>query len=411
MKKFVPHKLSISTITPPASKSYAQRAIMAASLCDEPTLLKNLGSSDDVRHILGIAKQIGAELEGLNDGIRITPKSNPLQTNLNCGESGLGIRMTTPILTTFGKPFKIQAKGSLLNRPLHEFETILPQIGVELESNNGLAPLAINGTIKGGTIQVDGSLSSQYITGLLMALPLADEDSLIQVHQPTSVPYLKMTIDLLSDFGIEIEHEDFQEFKIRGKQKYRSPGTYQIENDWSAAAFWVVYGAIKQRIEIQSLNPDSAQADKEIISIVEQAGAAVHWKQNTLIIEPQPLSPIHVDATQCPDLFPILATLCMNIHGRSKIKGIQRLTHKESNRAKTIQSEFHKLGVPINLKDDFMIFEPHHQLISNEVTSHNDHRIAMALAIAASTMQEGIYISSAEAVNKSYPDFWADLSL
>jgi len=411
MKKFVPYNLSIDEVTPPASKSYAQRAIMAATLCDQPTILKNLGSSDDVQHILAIAEQLGAELKNSSEGILLEPRKNRIETNLNCGESGLGIRMTTSILTTFGKSFQIQAKGSLLQRPLTDFETILPQLGVTLESNDGYAPLKIKGKIKGGNIEVDGSLSSQYITGLLMALPLADEDSVLKVTQPTSIPYLQMTLDLLSDFGVQIEHSGFQEFVIPGQQKYRSPGTYLVESDWSAAAFWVVYGAIKQKIKIQSLKVDSSQADKKILDFVEQAGAKLNWNDNTLTVEPADLSGINVDATQCPDLFPILATLCINASGTSKIKGIQRLTHKESNRAKTIQSEFYKLGAPISLKDDFMIIETPSQLISTEVTSHNDHRIAMALAIAATKIQNGVHISSAEAVNKSYPTFWEHLSL
>lgn len=411
MIKKVPYGLSVTEVNPPPSKSFAQRAIMAACLCHEPTQLKNLGKSDDVQHILAIAEQLGAEIQQVADGLVLTPRKKPLKTSLNCGESGLGIRMTTPILSTFGEQFTIEAKGSLLKRPLSDFEDILPQMGVQIKTNKGFAPLEISGTIQGGTIEVDGSLSSQYITGLLMALPLASQDSILKVKNPTSTPYLQMTLDLLSEFGIEIKQSGFQEFKIRGKQKYQSPTTYRVENDWSAAAFWVVYGAIKQSIKIQSLNPKSSQADKKILDFVEQAGASLEWDKNTLSVHPSPLKGLTIDATHCPDLFPILATLCVHASESSTIKGIQRLTHKESNRAETIRSEFHKLGAIISLKDNKMTIAPAFQLNSTTVSSHNDHRIAMALAIAATTIPNGLSILEAEAVNKSYPTFWEDLDV
>lgn len=396
----------VNRVLAPASKSYAQRALFAAALCDRATKLKNLGNSDDVLHITEIIQQLGAKVTTKGQVALIEPRVNPPQQVLNCGESGLGIRLTTSIATTFGTEFSIEGSGSLSNRPMHEFATFLPNLGVNFYSNKGFVPLKVSNQLKGGKTAIDGSISSQYLSGLLMALPLAQKDSVLEVKDLKSIPYVEMTLALLKDFGIEIHNEDFKRFSIKSGQKYNSPKTYQIEADWSGAAFWIVYGAIANPIAIQGLNKNSLQADRAIMDVLDQAGVKYSWKNDVLQVQPSELKPFDFDANDCPDLFPILTTLAASISGCSKIHGVNRLTHKESNRAQAIKKEFYKLGLSIEIEQDTMHINGCTSLKSASVHSHNDHRMAMSLAIASCLTNEGVEIEEAEAVAKSYPDFW-----
>ena len=402
----VPHNFKVSSLEAPASKSYAQRALFAATLAENPSLLVNLGNSNDVLHIQNIVQQLGAEIEPVSNGIKIHPGKAAIQRKLDCGESGLGIRLTTSIASTFGGDFEIIGHGSLTERPMSDFETFLPALQVKFKSDNGYLPLTISGKIQGGEVTLDGSMSSQFLSGILMALPLADSDSVITVTNLNSKPYVAMTLSLMSAFGISVKNDRYQTFSIKGNQTYKSPETYKVESDWSGAAFWIVYGCIANPIMITGLNQKSSQADRAIMLVLEMTGANFQWQNDNLIIQPNNLKPFNFNATDCPDLFPILATLAASIYGTSKIEGIGRLTHKESNRSKAIQEEFSKLGLSIELQEDTMIINGKGKLKSGAVSSRNDHRMAMSLAIAATLTEAGIVISEAESVNKSYPEFW-----
>jgi 3-phosphoshikimate 1-carboxyvinyltransferase len=403
----VPSNIDIKKIQAPASKSYAQRAIFAATLGQSKCLVKNLGTCDDVNHILAISEQLGAEILKTEDGIEINPRINEISRNLNCGESGLGIRLTTSIVTTFGGQFTIRGEGSLVSRPMNSFETFLPQLGVKFESNNGFVPLTTNGIINGGNIQIDGSMSSQFLSGLLMAIPLAEQDSQIEVSNLVSFRYVDMTLQVMKDFGIQFTSENNKNYQIRGNQTYKNPKVYEVEADWSGAAFWIIYGALYQDIEIQGLNEHSLQADRAILEVLDKCGTSYTWNQKNLRVQQSSLKPFEFDATNCPDLFPILATLAAAINGESKIRGVHRLKDKESDRGLSIQSEFAKLGLQIELEKDTMIIKGHSSLNSGTVHSNNDHRIAMAFAIASNLTKHGIEIENAEAVAKSYPGFWS----
>lgn len=406
MRVKVFNNLAVTEITAPASKSYAQRALFASCLSDQNCLLTNLGKSDDVQHIKYIIEQMGSLIEPLEEHILIKPKSKVVERTLNCGESGLGIRLTTTIASTFGGEFTINGSGSLVKRPMSDFDTFLPKLGVNFSSNNGFVPLKTSGFLQGGEISIDGSMSSQFLSGLLMALPLAQEDSKVNVLHLKSKPYIDMTLDLLNSFGIEIENKDYQTFKINGKQKYVAPEKFQIEGDWSGAAFWIVYGAISNPIKIKGLNRNSAQADKAIMEVLEKSGTNFKWSNDELTIQASKLIPFQFDATDCPDLFPILATFAAAIKGQSTIKGVSRLKFKESDRAEAIQQEFSKLGLRIEIQDDTMIINGTGKLKSGKVSSRNDHRMAMSMAIASVLSDDHIEITDAESVNKSYPEFW-----
>lgn len=407
MAIFVPNNCLKLTIEAPASKSYAQRVLLAASLCKKPIEIKNTGHCEDVMFIIDVVKQLGTEVQKSTTGFILSPQKNKLKTNLNCGESGLGIRLTTPIAASFGGTFFINGEGSLVSRPLSPFEGFLPKMGVEVELNKGYLPLQINGKLQGGNYTVDGSLSSQYISGLLMALPLCSNDSGLTVLSSKSTPYIDITLEILQIFGIEVINNNYQEYKIKGNQTYVSPKQpIAIEGDWSGAAFWIVFGLIKGEISIEQLNPNSTQADKEILKVVEQIGAQFEWKNNVLRIKKGNHHAFSFDATHCPDLFPILVVLAASIKGISRIKGVHRLKHKESDRATVLIKEFGALGLKIDIENDEMIIHGTGELNSGTIHSHNDHRIAMSGAITASITPQGITIEGEESVGKSYPEFW-----
>lgn len=396
----------INSVIAPASKSYAQRALFAAALSHKSTRISNFGKSDDVLHILEIIQQLGATISHEENAVVIHPKKNEPKRILNCGESGLGIRLTTTIASTFGGDFEIIGSGSLAKRPMTEFENFLPQLGVQFSSQDGFVPLKISGALTGGHALIDGSISSQYLSGLLMSLPLALENSKLEVTDLNSIPYIDMTLSLIKDFGIDTDHDNYKTFNIKGKQSYISPAEYLIEGDWSGAAFWIVYGAISNPIEIQGLNENSLQADRAIMEVLDQIGADYKWENGDLRIQPSELNTFDFNANHCPDLFPILATLAASIEGESIIHGVNRLIYKESNRAEAIQKEFHKLGLSIDIEEDSMKIKGSPNLKSARIHAHNDHRIAMSLAIASVLTPDGIEIENAEAVDKSYPEFW-----
>ncbi|MFT4600715.1 MAG: 3-phosphoshikimate 1-carboxyvinyltransferase [Arenicella sp.] len=399
-------EIALQKVKAPASKSYAQRAIFAAALGHSKCELVNLGSSEDVKHILAIAKQLGSEIEASTNGFTISPRTNEIQRSLNCGESGLGIRLTASIASTFGGKFEILGEGSLCKRPMNSFADFLPKLGVDFKSNNGFVPLEIDGKMNGGSIDIDGSMSSQFLSGILMSLPLTESDSLIQVNNLVSHAYTDMTLKLMADFGIASKSKDNKSYFISGNQEYTNPEKYIIEGDWSGAAFWIVLGAINGPIEIQGLDENSLQADRAILEVLKLTNAQYEWVNGNLIVRKSNLIPFEFDATNCPDLFPILTTLAASIKGDSIIHGVHRLKNKESNRGLTVQKEFSKLGLIIDLENDKMIIHGQQVLYSGKVHANHDHRIAMACAIAASLTDNGIEIDNAESVNKSYPEFW-----
>jgi len=409
MDKFVSNNTTISTIHVPASKSVAQRILFGAALSNTPIEIFNLGTCDDVLHIKEIIKQLGAEIIETEHSIIVTGNKKTINSTLNCGESGLGIRLTTTIASTFGKEFIIKGAGSLLKRPLTQFTEFLPQMGVKINENAKL-PLQISGQLKGGEYTVDGSLSSQYISGLLMALPLCKEDTILSVTSPTSLPYIDITLSVLNLFGIKIENHEYTKYIIKGNQFYQPQvNNTSIEGDWSSAAFWIVYGAIKGEVKLKNLEQDSTQADKTILTVLDKMGSKYEWSGKDLLVNKHNLKPFKFDATNCPDLFPILVVLAAASNGTSTIIGVNRLTYKESNRALVLQKEFRSLGLKIEILDDKMYVYGEEKLNSGTIQSNNDHRIAMAGAIASILTNKGILISNAESVNKSYPNFWESI--
>lgn len=403
------HKGRIAgSVTAPASKSYAQRAVAAALLAGGETTLTHLDLCNDTRAALDVARRLGASVSHEGPTYTIRGGLNPASTKLNIGESGLATRLFTPIASLCHMPITINGEGSILRRPIEMMEEPLQALGVEVISNGGYLPISVKGPMRGGEIHVDGSLSSQFITGLLMALPLSPNDTVLHVENLKSRPYVDMTIDLAARFGVAIEHNSYEQFYIAGGQHY-APCTYNIEGDWSGASCLLVAGATAGSITVRNLNHISLQADLAIIEALARAGAEIITTNSSVTVHGGPLHAFEFDATDCPDLFPALAALAASCEGTSVLTGTQRLTYKESNRAETIAEVFGRLGIGVDLSEENTMRITGGPVSSAVVDSHNDHRIAMAAAVAALSSDDSVVIEGADAADKSYPNFWSDL--
>lgn len=402
-------------IQAPTSKSSMQRACAAALLRKGETVIHNPGHSNDDKAALGVIKALGARIEEqVNGSLTISSEGvQPVSNAVNCGESGLGIRMFTPIIALSDRSLTINGEGSLLTRPMDFFDTVLPQLGVEIISNNGKLPLQVKGPLRPATIEVDGSLSSQFLTGLLMAYAAAGaKEVALQVKDLKSKPYIDLTLQVMQHFGWNVENRNYESFYFGANAAVKTtaqPITYTVEGDWSGAAFLLVAGAIAGKITVKGLNVFSTQADKAILQALMNAGAAISVQEAQIEIGPAALKAFHFNATECPDLFPPLVALAAYCEGTTAIEGAKRLTHKESNRALTLQQEFGKMGVTIELQDDLMLVRGGSSLRGAVTHSHHDHRIAMACAVAALKANGETTIEEAEAINKSYPDFYEHL--
>ena len=409
MFKTIPNRPVNGILAAPASKSYLQRALAIACLSNQNCTIVNFYPSSDALAAINIAKNLGAKINIDGTFLYLQPgEMNSTKTLLNCGEAGLSTRMFAPIAAIFPRKTTITGEGSIMERPMHMIEEALQQLGAEVSSNKHYLPLQVQGPIRSGCITIDGSESSQLLSGLLIALPTLQGDSTIKVLNLKSTPYIQMTLAILKDFGVEVTHENFEEFHIKGDQK-PSLSEYFVEGDWSGASFPMVAAAISGKVEITGLNVRSAQADKAILQALALSGAKTVIQEDKIAIQKGDLKAFHFDATNCPDLFPPLAALAACCEGTSIIHGIERLTHKESNRALTIQEEFKKLNIPVTLEGNNMLIEKA-TVIGGEVSSRNDHRIAMATAILASVAESPVTIKNSLAVNKSYPTFYEDLA-
>ncbi|MEP6713058.1 MAG: 3-phosphoshikimate 1-carboxyvinyltransferase [Ferruginibacter sp.] len=405
-----------------ASKSAMQRACAAALLHNGQTIISNPGQSNDDLAALSIIKNLGATIQNEKDAsIKITgsellnvlkalPTGEGLAGAINCGESGLSIRMFAPIAALSSDEITITGSGSLLSRPMDFFDEILPQLGVSIQSHNGKLPLKIKGPLQPKNITIDGSLSSQFLTGLLMAFAkAATEKVTITVMNLKSKPYIDLTLQMMEHFGYKVTNENYECFVIQPATSNAGIISYSVEGDWSGAAFLLVAGAIAGNVTIKGLDVFSAQADKAILQALMMAKASISITPEEIIVSAKSMQAFHFNATDCPDLFPPLVALAAYCEGTSVIEGVSRLAHKESNRALTLQEEFGKIGVTIKLQDDLMLITGGDKIKGTKVHSHHDHRIAMACAVAALKAEGETIIEDAEAINKSYPAFYKHL--
>lgn len=414
-----PNKLN-GKIVAPRSKSVMQRALACAMLHHGPTEIIYPGKSEDDLAALEIIKALGAQVtEDIRKYI-ITGAPTLLNQSetisIHAGESGLSMRMFTPIVALRNGITQLMGKGSLLKRPMVFFNEVLPQLGVHIESNNGFLPLEVKGSLITKNIEIDGSLSSQFLTGLLLAYSAAEASNVtIYVKDLQSKPYIDLTLEVMQAFNMQMPIVDnYQKFyfpKSSLERTVESRIKFQVEGDWSGASFLLVAGALHGDIIVEGMSIHSKQADRAIMKALQLAGVSYQEYANEISVQSSSLQAFEMDATECPDLFPPLVALAAHAKGVSRFTGVHRLKHKESDRGLTLQQEFQKMGIRIEINGDEMLVYGGSPFIEKGVvfSSHHDHRIAMAVAVAALPLEQPIFIQDASAVGKSYPHFFEDL--
>ncbi len=392
------------------SKSFLQRALALASLANGASVLTNVHWSADGLAAADVIHQLGAEVQEEFRKLTITPSVSASKKDilLNIGESGLGLRMFSGLASLKNQAVTITGKGSILERPIAAVMETLSACDVEVYSEAGKLPITISGKLKGGNYTVDGSFSSQILTGLLISLPLADGDTKLHVKNLKSIPYIDMTLELVQLFGAEITHDDYKTFHIKGNQSYDGT-SYAVEGDWSGMANHMVGAAISGSATILGLNEHSIQADKAILTALERTGASVDWNNGSITVKQVQNLPFELDATHSPDIFPPLVVLACAAEGVSRITGIHRLMHKESDRLAALIETFGKLRVTLTTEGDTLLVHGTRSVSAGTIHSFNDHRIAMAGCIAACISDGPIQIEKSDAVKKSYPLFFEEL--
>jgi len=403
-----------------SSKSYAQRAFILALLAEGETMIYNSGQSNDVLAIQKCICQLGAQILPFKNGLKIIPPASKCIKNvsLNVGESGLALRLLGIVSILFSQNITLTGEGSILNRSQKQLIEIIEQLGLAIKHNNFKLPIQITGSITERKLEIDASGGSQVISGLLLTLPLMEKNSLITLKKITSLPYLLMTLEIMSDFGIYIKPKLDEEISIKGKQNYRGC-SYFVEGDWSGAANHCVGAAISGSIELHGLNPNSQQADRAILSVLSQFGANIlistlpnNTTQIITITESIVKNPFEFDLINAPDLFPILAILAASAKGKSLIMGTNRLVNKESNRLESVVKMLTDFSVEFEVgENQIAIFGTGKITPVNPINSFNDHRIAMAATIGACVSDISISLFETDCVNKSYTEFFNDLSI
>ena len=409
MKAFLEPAKMGGSVNAIASKSYAHRMLLCAMLSEKEVVLKGTTFSKDIEATLNCVKALGSQVQQKKDEY-IIKKSKIDEENivLDCIESGSTLRFILPIALALGKKCKVIGKEGLAKRPLKDLLDTLRAHGAVIDGDS--LPLEISGKLTSGDYKIKGDVSSQYITGLLMALPLLDGDSTISIEgEMVSSKYIDITKDVLKDFGIKVEDLDGG-FYIPGNQKYIQQKELRVQGDWSNAAFWLALGALNSEVKINGLFFESVQGDREIIQILMNMGAKVSLRGTQIIVSPNKLHAITLDAKDIPDLVPIVSIVMAHADGISIIKNVDRLRIKETDRLKAVLDVLKIMGIKARYVDN----ELHilgGKINAFEVDSYNDHRMVMMAAIAASKADGKCIINNIEAVNKSYPNFFEDYKL
>ena len=367
-------------------------------------VILNPSRCDDALSAAGIVQALGAVVEWGEDRVVVSPNATSREDVLDCGESGLCARLFAPIAALGGRETRLAGRGSLLRRPLGPIDGPLAALGAAAASAGGFLPLTVKGPLRGGRAVVDGSTSSQFVSGLLMALPRAESNSILEVRNLTSIPYVELTLRMLAEFGVAVAHEGFRTFRIPGRQTYAG-SEYRVEGDWSGAAFLLTAAALAGSVRVTGLDPGSSQPDRRILDVLDEAGATVRISDAGVEVARNPLRSFEIDAAHCPDLVPVLVPLAARARGLSVIGGADRLASKESDRANALIREFGSLGVDIHAKQGCLLVRGG-AIRAGRVNSHGDHRIAMALAVAGLAAEGPVAIDGAECVRKSYPGFF-----
>lgn len=376
------------TVTAPPSKSAAHRALICSFLAGGGSVFPIINSKD-MQATTGV-------IDALKRG----------DSTLNCIESGSTLRFMIPVAASLGKNVTFTGEGRLPERPVGEYLEILPKHNVKVESN-GFLPLSISGKLTNGTYEAAGDVSSQYITGLLLALANVDGDSaVILTTKLQSKPYVDMTVKVMADYGVDVKETEFG-YLIHGNQQFKKLD-YTVEGDWSQAAFFLVAGAIGGNITVNGLDMNSTQGDKEIVNVIRNFGGNITVDDNEIRCFGGELKGTEIDASDIPDLVPIIAVLAAFAKGKTVIKGAERLRYKESDRIESVVQNLKLLGAQVQETTDGMIINGGKKLNSAKLKGFNDHRIVMAFSVAGLYIDGTVEIDDAESINKSYPSFFED---
>lgn len=376
------------TVTAPPSKSAAHRALICSFLAGGGSVSPIINSKD-MQATTGV-------IDALKRG----------DSTLNCIESGSTLRFMIPVAASLGKNVTFTGEGRLPERPVGEYLEILPKHNVKVESN-GFLPLSISGKLTNGTYEAAGDVSSQYITGLLLALANVDGDSaVILTTKLQSKPYVDMTVKVMADYGVDVKETEFG-YLIHGNQQFKKLD-YTVEGDWSQAAFFLVAGAIGGNITVNGLDMNSTQGDKEIVNVIRNFGGNITVDDNEIRCFGGELKGTEIDASDIPDLVPIIAVLAAFAKGKTVIKGTERLRYKESDRIESVVQNLKLLGAQVQETTDGMIINGRKKLNSAKLKGFNDHRIVMAFSVAGLYIDGAVEIDDAESINKSYPSFFED---
>lgn len=410
--KITPGKLKGEVKIPP-SKSMAHRAVICASLSNGKSKITNIEYSDDIIATINAMRALGSEIEIFDDHLEIDG-SRVFSKNvgeIDCNESGSTLRFMVPLAIAKEAEMRFIGKGNLGKRPLTTYYEIFDRQGIEYSYKEGELDLKVKGTIKGEEFKIRGDISSQFISGLLFTLPLIKEDSkIIITTNLESKGYIDLTLSMLDYYGINVVNNDYKEFIIKGNQKY-TPKDYKVEGDFSQSAFFLVADALGSDVLVKDLNMDSLQGDKEVIEIIERMGCKILSKEEGIKVKAKDLTPTIIDAAQCPDIIPVLTVLASLTTGITKVINAERLRIKECDRLKAITTELNKLGASVTELENSLLIEGVESLTGGTVSSWDDHRIAMTLAIAATCAKDEVIIENPSCVKKSYPSFWRDYKL
>ena len=396
------------TVAIPPSKSDVHRAIICGALSRGKCVISPVDLSEDIKATIGCVETLGAKVN-ISEGVLTIDGSEMFKGNnyqIFCNESGSLLRFIIPVVSAMGISATFTGAGRLPERPIGIYLDCLPKAGVKCTTKSGL-PLTVEGQLQSGEFEIPGNVSSQFITGLLFALPLLKEDSKIILTSPLeSVAYVDITINVMKKFGVIIETTDYGYF-VKGNQKY-IPQNYTTEGDWSNAAFFMTAAAIKGDITITGVDKNSAQGDKEIAEILKRFGAKVEFTDNSVRVQKGDLKATDIDARQIPDLVPILAVCATFAEGITHITGAERLRIKESDRLSAIANAINKLGGNVIEKPDGLVITGVKSLKGGTVQGVNDHRIVMAMSVATLMATDTVTITDMESIKKSFPNYFEE---
>ena len=417
--KIIPTKLQ-GTVQVPSSKSMGHREIICAGLAAGTSIVDNISMSKDIEATMRVLRAMNVSVDEIpsmiagRHALQITGTGHPIASadTVDCGESGSTLRFFIPLGANLGCPLTFTGHGKLVSRPLKAYYDILDKQFVQYFNDNGNLPLTVNGHLLPGKYELPGDVSSQFVSGLLFALPLLKGDSEIIVTSPLeSASYVDMTLHCLAKYGIKVENVDgaHRHYLVAGNQHFKAQDS-KVEGDWSQAAFWTVAGSLGESVTAGGVDFSSLQGDKAVVELMQRMGAAVSTAAGSVTVTHGTTKATVIDAANCPDIIPVLTVLATVSEGTTQIINAGRLRIKECDRLAAMTSELNKMGAKITEEAEGLIIEGQPEGLKGgvEVDAWNDHRIAMSLAVAAQACAEPIILTGAGSVSKSYPDFWKD---